>query len=299
MPGSLVEQLQMDAVDRNVRTSDLLRKALLVASRLDIPGVPEWINKELSGYELKDDVPAYRRIHGRVMARTFYGWRPVQFPTNEVESKIAEQIVLQSVAMLEEIESEEGDPRINFPPEAQQILQAMFRRETEFTCVHSRASLVAIIDEVRNQILRWSMELYNAGVKGEGLAFTKQEKTLAHNMVIHGNVGVLGDVHSATNIAAGDHGRAGNINSADIQQLVAAIEPHAAAATLTARNRDALLAAINELKPNRQDATVDGRKLKPILDRIVRIVSKLGDQVVTAGIRVVVEGWMKAHGLMP
>jgi hypothetical protein len=94
MPGSLIEQLQMEAVDRNVRTSDLLRKALLVASRLDIPGVPEWINKELSGYELKDVVPAYRRIHGRVMARTFHGWRPVQFPTNEVESMITEQTVI-------------------------------------------------------------------------------------------------------------------------------------------------------------------------------------------------------------
>jgi AbiTii len=112
MPVSLVEQLQIDSVDRNVRTSDLLRKALLVASKLDIPGVPEWLNKELSGYNLSDEVPAYRKIHGRVMGRTFHGWRPVQFPTNELESKIAEQSVHQSVATLEEIHSAEGEPHV-------------------------------------------------------------------------------------------------------------------------------------------------------------------------------------------
>ena len=46
---SLIEQLQQDAVDRTVRTSDLLRKALLVAAKLEIPNVPSWIEKELSG----------------------------------------------------------------------------------------------------------------------------------------------------------------------------------------------------------------------------------------------------------
>ena len=67
MPDSLVDELQTDAVNRTVRVSDLLRKALLVASKLDIPGVPEWINKELSGYEPHDTIPAYREVRGRVM----------------------------------------------------------------------------------------------------------------------------------------------------------------------------------------------------------------------------------------
>jgi hypothetical protein len=77
MSGSLIEQLQLDSIDRNVRTSDLLRKALLVASKLDIPGVPQWIENELSGYTGNNEVPAYRRIQGRIMAKTYSGWVPV------------------------------------------------------------------------------------------------------------------------------------------------------------------------------------------------------------------------------
>jgi hypothetical protein len=301
MPGSLIEQLQMDAVDRDVRTSDLLRKALLVASRLDIPGVPEWINKELSGYELKDEVPIYRTLHGRVMARTFRGWIPVQFPTSELQAKVAEQSVYQSVATIEDILSEDGDPRINFSPESQQILQTMFQLETEFTCVHSRPSLAAILDEVRNRILRWSVQLDNAGVKGNGLTFTQQEKKVAHNIVVEGvlNVGVLGDVHSVTNIAAGDHARAGNIGSEEIQQLIAAIEPHVSAASLLADEKDEFRGALADLrKESARDKVAEG-KVRAILRRVLRTASRIGDHVLAAGIKVVVEGWMRAHGLVP
>ena len=121
MPGSLIEQLQIDSIDRNVRTSDLPRKALLVASKLDVPGVPEWIENELSGYPDGKAVPPYRRIQGRVMAKTFRGWVPVQFPTNDFEKGVAEQAVGQSIATIEEIIAGDGEPRINYPPEAQRV----------------------------------------------------------------------------------------------------------------------------------------------------------------------------------
>ena len=149
MAGSLIEQLQIDSIDRNVRTSDLLRKALLVASKLDVPGVPEWIGNELSGYANNNDVPPYRRIQGRVMSRTLRGWIPVQFPTSDFEATVAEQAIHQSVATMEEILASDGDARINFPPEGQAILQTMFSINTEFTCFHSKASIAAILDEVR------------------------------------------------------------------------------------------------------------------------------------------------------
>src|SRR5437016_860562 len=171
MQGSLIEDVQRDAINCDLRVSDLLRKALLVSSKLDIPGVPYWIDKELSGYELKDEVPLYRKLHGRVMARTFRGWLPVQFPTTELQSKVAEQVIYQSMGEIEELLPGNDDLRCNFAPEAQQLLQQIFRRETEFTCMHSRASLASIPDEVRNRILRWSIELDKAGIKGDGLTF--------------------------------------------------------------------------------------------------------------------------------
>lgn len=301
MSSSLIEQLQIDSIDRNVRTSDLLRKAFLVASKLDVPGVPEWIESELSGYASTNDVPPYRRIQGRVMARTFSGWKPVQFPTSEFEAKVAEQAVHQPVATIEEIVASDGDPRIQFPPEAQALLQSMFNFQTEFTCFHSKASLAAILDEVRNRILRWSVQLDKAGVRGDGLVFTQQEKKVAHNIVVQGpiNVGVIGDVQSATNIAVGEQAHAGDIAVADVQELISAIEPHTSASTLTASDKGALVEILDDLKKEGSRGKVKVSKLRSIFQRTFQVVGRISDHVLAAGIKVVVEAWMKSHGMVP
>jgi hypothetical protein len=301
MASSLVEELQMDAINRDVRVSDFLRKALLVSSKLDIPGVPSWIDKELSGYEGTDDTPPYRKLYGRVVARTIRGWVPVQFPTTDLQASVAEQTVYQSVAEIEELLAANEELRCNFSPEGQHLLQQLFRAETEFTCMHSRASLAAILDEVRSRILRWSMELSKAGIRGDGLTFTQQEKRVAHNIVVEGvmNVGVIGDVHSATNIAVGERAHAGNVEAKDIQELVSAIEPHVSSVALPAAEKVALVNVLEDLKQQGAKGNANVSKLRPIFRRMLQVVGKISDDVLSAGIKVVVETWMKAHGMVP
>jgi len=63
---SLVEQLQAEALDRSVPTEDLLRKAKVVAAKLDLPDFLAWIEKELGGYDAGDAVPSYRVVSGEV-----------------------------------------------------------------------------------------------------------------------------------------------------------------------------------------------------------------------------------------
>jgi hypothetical protein len=50
---SLVEELQRDALDSSVSVLDLLRKALVVATKLNIDEFKEWIELELKGYSDK------------------------------------------------------------------------------------------------------------------------------------------------------------------------------------------------------------------------------------------------------
>ena len=235
------------------------------------------------------------------MSRTLRGWIPVQFPTSDFEATVAEQAIHQSVATMEEILAGDGDARINFPPEGQAILQTMFSSNTEFTCFHSKASIAALLDEVRNRILRWSMELDKAGIRGDGLTFTQQEKSAAHSIVVQGamNVGVIGDVQSATNIAVGEQARAGDVTAKDIQEIISAIEPHVSAATLSSVEKDALGKILNDLSKEGVQGKANVSRLRPILRRMLEAVSKIGDHVLAAGIKVVVEAWMKAHGLIP
>jgi hypothetical protein len=117
-------------------------------------------------------------------------WVPVQFPTDEFERKVAEQPVRQSVSEIEELISGDNEVRWVFPAEVQRVLQTMYRRETEFAVFSTRASVAAILGEIRNQILRWSVALDKAGIRGDGLTFTPQEKATAHSIIVHGAMNV-------------------------------------------------------------------------------------------------------------
>ena len=64
---SLVEELQAEALKPGVTASDLLRKALVVATKLDVQEMREWILCELDGYPEGQRVPPYREIRGQLM----------------------------------------------------------------------------------------------------------------------------------------------------------------------------------------------------------------------------------------
>jgi hypothetical protein len=75
---SIVSDLQLEALDRNVRVSDLLRKSLVVARKLKLFELQSWIEKELKGYRQTDEVPDYREVYRQVRGwNPFHGWIPV------------------------------------------------------------------------------------------------------------------------------------------------------------------------------------------------------------------------------
>nr|WP_319490633.1 hypothetical protein [uncultured Desulfobacter sp.] len=77
----LVFELQSDAINKDVRCSDLLRKALVVSRKLDIDSIESWIRYELNGFLQKDDVvPDYREVHGLIKVwNPYHGWQPLNF----------------------------------------------------------------------------------------------------------------------------------------------------------------------------------------------------------------------------
>jgi len=114
----------------------------------------------------------------------------------EVQEQISESPIVNSVAEIEALSKRDGRLSITFPPEAQQALPEAFGLNTEFICFFERSRLDGILDEVRNQVLRWAIALDKAGVRGDGLTFTSSEKEKAHT-VFHANhltIGVVGNV---------------------------------------------------------------------------------------------------------
>jgi hypothetical protein len=302
---SLVEELQLDAANAAVSASSLLRKTLIVAAKLEVSNVPEWIDKELSGYRDGDVLPSYRIIDGSVTAKGFGGWIPVQFPTNDLEETVSRTYIRESVAQVEALREREGMLGLSFPDEAQRMLQELFRHNVQFSCVIDKAKLDAIIDEIRNRVLRWAIALDRAGIRGDALHFTNTEKEKAHNVVFHVdtgnvNVGVVGDVGGHANVAASLCPSADGIDVDDIRTLVEAITAHVGALSLSAPYQNELKGALRQL------TTADSGKasktttiVRQTLNRVLAILGKAGESVITLGIKALVENWMKQRGMVP
>jgi AbiTii-like protein len=75
---TLVEKLQLEAMNPEVRVSDLLRRVKFTAVQLGLGKVEDWVEQELNGY--KGVLPPdYRTVHGRPMAHHPYvGWQELR-----------------------------------------------------------------------------------------------------------------------------------------------------------------------------------------------------------------------------
>lgn len=180
MSDSVVIELQRDALDRKVPVTDLLRKALVVAKKLKISELEEWITKELSGYSETDTVPDYRVIRGQVRGWNPYrGWQPIYFPNAEMEDKLSQRGNCQTVAEIENIineRSEKGTLQIPFTGKVHQQLCNAIGDKIDISLIVQPSNLIRIIDAVRTIVLNWSLKLEEDGIMGEGLSFTPIEK---------------------------------------------------------------------------------------------------------------------------
>jgi hypothetical protein len=177
---SLVEELQRDSLDAKVGIADLLRKALVVASKLNLRKFRLWVEKELDGY-LGCEVPNYRTILGSVQASNPYrGYIPFVCPDAEFTRLISTHYERSPIGTVQElIERGESEYVYNFGPELQNLLM----RGQEFpmlpTLHISRSAYIRIVDTVRNEVLRWSLQLEEDGIVGDGMSFNQQEKATA------------------------------------------------------------------------------------------------------------------------
>jgi len=163
MMPSLVHELQRDSYESKVSVSELLRKSLVVARKLNLSEFEDWIKAELNGYsdaKFNDDVPIYREIQGQIKAHNpFRGWQPVIIQEPSVYDKLSKRRISQPLPQLEELVKASGGKSLQVPfsPEIESVIMKMIEFE----------------------LPEWALKLEGDGIMGEGMSFTKEEKQKA------------------------------------------------------------------------------------------------------------------------
>ncbi|ENM5727944.1 hypothetical protein V4V56_003970 [Vibrio mimicus] len=196
--GSIILEIQADAMNEKVSIQSLLRKAYVVTTKLGIEASKQWIQAELNGYE-EGDVPKYRQIKGALRGfNPVNGWIPVHIPDDEIDNLLSVFHFRQSIGEVEETLKKFSDGfSINFTGQQLSSIQDVMQCNYQFCLKFSGTSLFPIVDAVRNSVLEWSLKLEQEGILGEGISFSSEEVKKANmstNINIQNFQGVLGDV---------------------------------------------------------------------------------------------------------
>jgi hypothetical protein len=183
---SIVLELQRDSLNASTPVSDLLRKALVIAAKLNVPDINTWIENELNSYNSADDLPPYRTVTGQVMAQDYWGrWIPVSFPDSHSSKLVSTARLVDSAAELEalvqnNVRENAGSLSIDFTPEQEAILARVTQGEpTKHTRFIRVEDIKGVLDAVRTQVLKWSLKLEKDGILGEGMTFSQHEREKA------------------------------------------------------------------------------------------------------------------------
>lgn len=191
MPALVPELVDMASTPA-VSTADLLRRALVVARRLAVPELVDWINSELTGYK-SGEVPHYRRLHGQLVAENpYHGAIPFFIPP-EMAEMLADFSVRQSIPELMHLQGSKTGIFHHFPREIEQTLMNMMQESSGVAMrpalKFSTVQIGGLIETVRSRILDWALDLEGRGIIGEGMSFTPKEKQAVQEQHYHfGNV---------------------------------------------------------------------------------------------------------------
>ena len=219
---SLVLELQAAAIDHERKVDELLRMALVVATKLKQDELRAWCEKELKGYG-REQVPAYRVVRGELKARNpFHGWIPVMVTDAELMRRLTERPVGSSISELEHLlDKREQGGHLHMPLPHEELL-AIFGDSQEFrlgmvpTLLVGSSEVHGIVAAVRDALLAWSLDLEQKGILGENMTFSREEVRKAEHITYNINsfTGVLGDI-------TGSQVQVGNYNAihGDLKRL--------------------------------------------------------------------------------
>ncbi len=213
---SLLQDVQNAAVDANVPISTLLRKCAVLAARLNNDELRAWVSKELNGYENAKDVPDYRVLGapatGHLAGPFGSGYQNITIPPmllpDWAQQYAEEMRFTQPIATIEDLGKGDGAVTCQWPGNLMAYMQTKEGNKFANGLVLygawqtvAKASVLGIVDTVRNRVLEFALRLENeapAAGEPDRPDSVVSDATVSHlyQTIIHGDV--IGNVATAS-----------------------------------------------------------------------------------------------------
>ncbi len=210
---SIVLDLQNEVTKPNCDIVNVLRKAHLIAVKLNLFEFDKWISCELNGYKGGDVIPDYREVRGVLKAYNPYrGWIPTMIHDMKLENSICNKRVPNSISEIVTLSSQSENGLISeFTGEQLDCFNRIFDSPVPMKyALHLSGPAVGdIVERVKNAVLEWTIKLEAEGILGEGMQFNPAEKDTAKRIPqtinnYFGNTSVINAPVEHSAVVAGD-----------------------------------------------------------------------------------------------
>lgn len=183
---SIVIDLQNEVTSSECDVVKILRRSHVIAVKLGLKEFDQWISYELNGYPNQNSCPDYRKVRGVLKAfNPYHGWIPTLIPDAEHEKAICERRVTNSISEIITLcKNAESGLICEFSGEQLEFFNRIFDSPLpmKYALHISAASVMDIVEKVKNTVLEWTLKLEKEGVIGEGMRFSDEEKQTAKSI---------------------------------------------------------------------------------------------------------------------
>lgn len=159
----MISDLQQDILKTDCDIVNALRRAHLIAKKLEADEFDAWIQNELNGYQQSsDNIPEYRNIQGLVKSKNpINGWIPVIIEDQEIENMLTHRKLSQSVGDLVQYSKKDETLFIAFPGRICQRIAEMadYPYIFESALFITKESLLGVIEQIKNHLWEWTLKI--------------------------------------------------------------------------------------------------------------------------------------------
>jgi hypothetical protein len=273
---SLLREIETAATESKIDISTVLRKAKILAARLQNPEFEDWVDHELNGYHDRSSLPTYRvlraEVQGHLRDRSGLHWNGAPVMTSCLPKELRDcgekSYCCQPIATIASMAARANDGNELQAPWPQE-LAIRFGAKGYNGCeclgawqIVSPNALVGIVETVRNRILEFVLKIEaqnpDAGEAPPNSQPVPSEKVqMIFNNVFNASVGnfAQNSEHLSQSISIG-------IQPQDLTRLVTDLTNHLNELNLDARQKQRAEAQIAALR-----AELDGEEPDPAIVR--------------------------------
>ncbi|MCK5760655.1 MAG: hypothetical protein KAH33_05135 [Candidatus Delongbacteria bacterium] len=168
----LIEEIKADTINSKMNIASVMRKCKILSLKVGNKDFHDWVEKELSGFKLSEEVPDYRKL-SVVSKGDFRGYDgssltntniPMLSLPPEYRGTTAISNIRNSISSVENVLSEMNSGSANEPWNSDFVALLGDKIYKDMVCLQAwkvipKGLLIGLLDEVKNKILNFILEI--------------------------------------------------------------------------------------------------------------------------------------------